>query len=278
MLLNLAVIAFWFALLFSVAATVLYAYHFLTKRPAYSWYATFLTGAAFLTLTASIGMRSVAEDGTRLDGPNTLILAAWALLLVYFLVEHLIKLKLYGVLLVPAGALAMTISALLKAAGRSAVELSPLIQDWKIGIHVFLIMFANAGFIISGVAAALYLVQERQLKQRKSSMLFKRLPSLPNIDLLSRRAAAFAFPGYTAGLLLGVIRAIETDPPGWWADPRVMLAGVVWATFATYLVLHYTERASARATARLAVLGMALVIALAIIARTVPAGFHIFGV
>ena len=278
MLLNLAVIAFWFALAFSVAATVLYAYHFLTKRPAYSWYATFLTGAAFLTLTASIGLRSVAEDGTRLDGPNTLILLAWALLLVYFVVEHLIKLKLYGAVLVPAASVAMTISALLKAMGRSAVELSPLIQDWKIGIHVFLIMFANAGFIVCGVAAALYLVQERQLKHHRTSMLFKRLPSLPNIDLLSRRAAAFAFPGYTAGLLLGVLRAIETDPPGWWADPRVMLAGVVWAVFASYLVLHYTERASARATARLAVVGTVLVLALAVVARTVPAGFHIFGV
>lgn len=277
-MLQTAVIAFWFALLLSVAATVLYTYHFLTKRPAYSWYATFLTGAAFLTLTASIGLRSVAEDGTRLDGPNTLILAAWALLLVYFIVEHLIRAKVYGTLLVPAAALSLTISALLKAMGRSAVELSPLIQDWKIGIHVFLIMFANAGFIVCGVAAALYLVQEAQLKAARTNVLFKRLPPLANIDLLSRRAAALSFPGYTAGLLLGVIRAIETDPPGWWQDPRVMLAGLVWAVFGSYLVLHYTQRVSARATARFAVAGVVLVVALSVIARTVPAGFHVFGV
>ncbi|MHB1340713.1 MAG: cytochrome C assembly family protein [Coriobacteriia bacterium] len=274
-MLTAAVIAFWFATLLYAAATVLYSYHFLSKRPAYSWYATFFTGAGFLCHTASIGMRSVAQDGTRLDGPNQLILSAWALVMIYFIVEHLIKFKVYGTLAVPAASVLMIISQLIGGKGSSVV--SPLVENWKIGIHVALIVFANAGFVIGALAALAYIVQERQLKAHKTNMLFKRLPPLANIDLLARRAIAFAFPAYTAGLILGVVRAFETDPPGWWQDPRVMLAGAVWIAFAAYLSLHYTQRASARTTAWIAIVGVVFVLTLSVIARTVPAGFHVFG-
>ncbi|TDB37624.1 MAG: hypothetical protein D9V44_06035 [Actinobacteria bacterium] len=269
-----AVILFWFATVAYVAATVLYAYFFLSKRASYSWYATFFTGAGFLCHTASIGLRSSAEHGTSLNGPNTLILSAWALVFAYFVVEHLIRMKVYGTLLVPVGLVLMVISQLISVRVGAA---SPLVENWKIGIHVALIVFANAGFFIAGVGALAYLTQESQLKRHRTSVLFKRLPSLANIDLLVRRAIAFAYPAYSAGLLLGVFRAIETDPPGWWADPRVMLAGLVWGIFATYLVLHYTQRASARTTAWLALAGVLVVSVLAVIARTVPAGFHVFG-
>lgn len=275
-MLTAAVIAFWFATMLYVAATVLYAYHFLSKRPAFSWYATFLTGAGFLCHTASIGMRSVAQQGTRLDGPNTLILSAWALVMIYFIVEHLIKLKVYGTLAIPAATVLMIVSQLI--AGRGATTVSPLVDNWKIGIHVALIVFANAGFIIGALASGAYIVQERQLKGHKRSVLFKRLPPLANIDLLARRAVAFAFPAYSAGLMLGVVRAVETDPPGWWQDPRVMLAGVVWVVFATYLGLHYTEKASSRTTAWIALAGLVFVLTLSVVARVVPAGFHVFGV
>ncbi len=275
-MLQAAIIAFWFAALLYAAASILYAYHFLSKRIAYSWYATFLTGAGFLCHTASVGMRSIAEDGTRLDGPNQLVLLAWALVLVYFAIEHLIKIKVYGTVAVPVASVLLAVSALIGR--KSAQPVSPLVENWKIGIHVALIVFANAGFLIGALASLTYLVQERQLKRHTRSVLLKRLPALPNIDLLARRAIAFAFPAYTAGLLLGVVRAIETDPPGWWADPRVMLAGAVWTTFGTYLVLHYTERASARTTAYIALVGIVLVAVLAVVARTVPAGFHVFGV
>ena len=275
---QFSIVAFWFATVLYAAATVLYGYWFLSKRRTYSWYATFLTGAGFLCHTASIYSRSVATEGTLLNGPNTLILLAWALVLLYFAMEHLIKVKVYGTALVPVSLVLMTVSQLLHAAGRGTVTASPLVENWKVGIHVALIIFANAGYFIGAVASLAYIVQERQLKGHKTSVLFRRLPPLGAIDTLARRAIAFAFPAYSSGLLLGVVRAIETDPPGWWADPRVMLAGLVWIVFGAYLFLHYRGRASSRTTAMIAIIGAAMVLVLAIVARAVPAGFHIFGV
>ncbi len=271
---QVAVILFWFATILYVSATVLYAYFFLSRRASYSWYATFFTGAGFLCHTASIGLRSSADGGTNLGGPNTLVLLAWALVLLYFVMEHLVKVKVYGTLLVPVSLVLMAASQLMTV---KVGAVSPLVENWKIGIHVALVVFANAGFFIAGVGALAYLVQESQLKRHRTNVLFRRLPPLTSIDLLTRRAIAFAYPAYTGGLLLGVFRAIETDPPGWWADPRVMLAGLVWVIFGTYIGLHYTQRASARMTAWIALAGVAVVSIVAVVARTVPAGFHVFG-
>lgn len=275
---QFSILAFWFATMLYAAATVLYGYWFLSKRRTFSWYATFLTGAGFLCHTLSIYAGSRATKGTLLDGPNTLILLAWALVLMYFAMEHLIKIKVYGTALVPVSLILMTVSQLLQAAGRGGATASPLVENWKVGIHVALITFANAGYFIGAVASLSYVLQERQLKGHKTSVLFRRLPPLDAIDTLARRAIAFAFPAYTSGLLLGVVRAIETDPPGWWADPRVVLAGLVWLAYGTYLFLRYGGRASARTAALIALGGAAIVLVLAVVARSVPAGFHIFGV
>ena len=281
MAVRLELLTMWLALALYAGATVLYAYHFLSKRASFSWYATFLTGAGFILQTASIGLHSSAIEGSRLLGPYSIVLAAWALVLVYFVVEHLIKLKVYGTVLVPLGLVLLLIAQVL---GASAPAVPPptaeaaLLASWRVGVHVALIVFANAGFAIGAAASGAYLALEAQLKRHRTSTLFKRLPSLAQTDLIARRAVAFAYPAYCAGLVLGILRAIETDVSGWWADPRVMLSGVVWAIFSFYLYLHYGQDASGRTTARVALVGVVFVIALSIVARTIPAGFHVFGI
>jgi ABC-type transport system involved in cytochrome c biogenesis permease subunit len=200
--------------------------------------------------------------------------------LVYFIVEHLVKLKVYGTILVPIALLALVAAQFMGAGAPvkppSQAELA-LLESWRVTLHVVLIVFANAGFFIGGVASGAYLGLEEQLKSHRTSTLFKRLPSLAQTDTIARRAIAIAFPVYTGGLLLGILRAVETDVAGWWADPRVILSAVVWAVFGAYLHLQY-RRGAARTAARVALLGVVLVIALAIIARVVPAGFHVFAV
>jgi ABC-type transport system involved in cytochrome c biogenesis permease subunit len=281
MLVRLQGIAMWLAMAAFTGATVLYSYFFLSKRTLHSRYATLLTGVGFVLLTASVGLYSSASQGTRLIGPYTLVLAAWALVLVYFVVEHLVKLKVYGTVLVPVALALLVLAQILLPAASGltpTAEEVRLLDSWRVIVHVVLIVFANAGFAIGAAASGTYLALEAQLKKHRTSTLFKRLPSLAQTDLVARRSVGWAYPAYSAGLLLGVLRAMETDVSGWWQDPRVMLAGLVWLVFGVYLYLHYGRDASGRTTAWVALAGLVLVVALAIVARTVPAGFHIFGI
>jgi ABC-type transport system involved in cytochrome c biogenesis permease subunit len=274
-------VAFWLAMALYAGATVLYGYQVATKRERLSWYATFATGAGFLLHTASIGLHSVATDGTLLTGANVLVLMGWALVLVYFVLEHVMKVKTYGAVLVPVALVVLLVAQVMGASRGVLADLSPdqaaLLDSWRVGIHVALIAFANAGFAVSAAGSALYLVLERQLKGRKNTRLFNRLPSLAQTDQVARRGVVWAFPVYTAGLLLGVLRAVETDVSLWWADIRVVLAGLVWFAFAGYEFMRWRKGWAGRSAAYISLAGFALVAILAIVARTVPAGFHVFG-
>jgi len=276
-----SLVLFWFSFALYVAATVLYAYQFILRRPKVAWWARFLTGAGFICQTLSIGANSIASDGTLLTGENQLILASWALVLLYFVMEHLLKIRSYGAFLVPVAVLLM-IAAQLVGGPSAGYNLTPeqleLIDGWGIGFHVALIVFANAGFAFGAISSGLYLYQNNQLKTHRSNRVSRRLPSLATLQSVARRSIALAFPVYTAGLTLGVIRAIQTDVGGWWADPRVMMAGLVWVTYGAYLVIVYRRDVSIRTSSWVALVGFVFVIILAVLARTVEAGFHVFGV
>lgn len=275
-----SIVLFWFSLSLYIGATVLYAYQFVLRRAKTGWWARFLTGAGFLCQTLSIGANSIANDGTPLTGPNQLMLASWALVLMYFVMEHVIKIKIYGAFLIPIAVLFMgsaeIIGGFMSPATLSAVQVQQL-DSWRVTFHVALIVFANAGFAFGAISSALYLFQAGQLKSHRSSIITRRLPSLSTLQTMARRAVLFSFPVYTAGLLLGILRAIEERVEQWWFDPRIMLSGVVLMTFAVYLVLVFRRNASTRTSSWVAVAGFVFVAALAVIARTIPVGFHLFG-
>lgn len=270
-------VLFWFAFACYVGATVLYAYQFILRRQKVIWWARFFTGAGFLLHTASIGTGSVAHGGTLLTGPNQLVLAAWALVMLYFVLEHVLRIRVYGAFLIPVAVVMLAVAQLVKNPVVDFESQDPLVKGFGIAFHVALIVFANAGFIFGAVSSMLYLYQSGQLKRHKTTKVSRRLPSLATLQRVSRQSISLAFPVYTAGLSLGIIRAIQTDVGGWWADPRVIFAGFVWFTFGLYLTLVYRHDVSARAGAWVSVAGFFLVVALSVIARTVPTGFHVFG-
>ena len=276
-----SVVLGWFALALYVAATVLYGYQFLLRRPVTAWWARFSTGAGFICQTAAIGLHSSATHGTQMTGANSLVLASWVLVLIYFIVEHLVKLRVYGVFLIPLATLLFIIAQLIgidtSAAGLTAEQVRQL-DSARVGVHVALIFAANACFLVGAAASAFYLVTDTQLKRHKTTPLFRKLPSLAQTQKLARRAVVAGYPAYTGGLVLGVIRAIETDVSGWFADPRIILAGVVWAVYGTYLLLVYRRGISARTACWFSLAGFGVVVVLAIVARTVPSGFHVFGI
>jgi ABC-type transport system involved in cytochrome c biogenesis permease subunit len=279
-MLQAAVITYWFAMGLYLGATVLYVYFFLSKRRDISWYATFLTGAGFLMQTVSIAARWYATGAFPIEGAfNSLDLTAWVLVLVYFVMEHLIKIKTFGALLVPAAFGMMAIGIVL---GPSATQLPPeqraLVENWRIWFHVILILLANAGFAVAAAAGAIYLVQERQIRAHNTSVLFKRLPSLAQADRLNKRAVEWAYPAFVVGVILGTLRAIEVHVPAWYFDPRVMISGLVLVVYGVYLVLRFRDAITGRQAAYYSLFAFLLIVVNAVLARVVSSGFHVFGV
>jgi HemX protein len=278
---QISVIFGWFALALYVVATVLYAYQFLLRRPITAWWARFSVGAGWICQTASIGLHSAAQNWTPLTGAYSLVLTSWVLILVYFIVEHVIHIRVYGTFLIPLAVALLSVAQLMGISGSAAgltQAQADQVASWRVGIHVALILLANVGFLVSAASSAFYLIQDAQLKRRRTTPIFRKLPSLVQTQKIARRAVVYAYPAYTVGLVLGIIRAIETDVAGWWQDPRIMLAGIVWIVYGTYLMLVYRREISARTASWISLGGFVVVVLLAILARTVPSGFHIFGI
>lgn len=277
-----SVLLYWVAFASLVVASVQFFYQLVAKHH-FLVPPQFIAGAGLLALTASIGLNSAAHHGTPLNGSNQLVLGAWALLIVYYVVEYLFKFKIYGQALFPV-AVTLLAGAQLFGHGSSSTlapiqeTLSIEMRGWGIAFHVGLIVFANALFLIAAIAGVLYLYQHNGLRNHKTNRLMRRIPALATLENLSTKAITLGLPIYLAGQSLGVLRAISEDVNGWWVDPRIMCSGAVAFTFIGYIVMYYRQRTSGVVTAWIAVLGGVLVIILMIIARTLPIGFHLFGV
>ena len=271
---------FWMSFAGLVGSSVLFGYELLQRR-AGTVPAKMVTAVSLIVLTVSIGLNSMENKGTPLTGSNELILAAWALLVLFFVIEYALKFKKYGIALVPVAVVLMGVAQLVsRAEGNIApmpAALGEQMQGLGVGFHVLLIVFANMLFLVGAIASALYLYQDKQLKTHSTSLLSRRLPALANLERLASRSVAIALPVYLAGQLLGVIRAINVDASGWWSDPRVMMSGAVLIVFVVFAVLTIRNKMSGRTTSWIAVVGGILVIVLMIIARTLPIGFHVFG-
>ena len=110
-------------------------------------------------------------------------------------------------------------------------------RQW-IFVHVGLIFIGYAGLIFSFVASILYLIQERNLKNKNTSGIWSRLPSLAEIDDIGYRCLLWGFPFMTLGLISGSILAEARVGPHYFLDAKILISIVMWIL---YMVLLYTR-------------------------------------
>jgi ABC-type uncharacterized transport system permease subunit len=123
-------------------------------------------------------------------------------------------------------------------------------------VHVGLVLVAFAGFTLTAGLSALYLWQERRLKQRDAGILRKPAPSLATMDRLSFRLVAWSLPALTLGIGVGIARLIDRGDS---VDALVVATLVTWVVWAAYLVLRVRGFAGRRA-AYVALAGFLLLI------------------
>ena len=107
------------------------------------------------------------------------------------------------------------------AAGRSA---------WSV-LHITVSILGLAMLALAFIAAALYLLQFRELKAKRFGQVFRLFPPLERLDRLNHVALMIAFPTVTLGVLLGYGVRYAGGVP-------VDAAQVVWGTL-TWMVLGW---------------------------------------
>lgn len=175
-----------------------------------------------------------------------------------------------GIVLVPLTALLLAIALIIGIAPSGE---APAFSGVWFSFHVLLAFIGYAGLAVAFAAGLLYLLQFRELKDKRLGRVFRFFPSLPALDAIGRRALAIGFPALTLALLLGwawTVRFRSTFAAG---DPQVIWGVLTWLTFAVLLAVRYGGSADgARRAAFASVAGFAFVVMSYVVLRLFVAG------
>jgi len=158
-------------------------------------------------------------------------LFGWMLGIAYLvlLIRH--RERAMGAFLIPMIVVATTAGLLLPDAAATAAQGT---HGSVFALHVTLAILAYAAFTFSFVLSILYLIQDRQIRRRRTGLLFSRLPALEVIGRMNRTSVTIGLAVLTVALVLGVFWAEVVwrslaDPKVEWAVLTILIYGfLLW--------------------------------------------------
>lgn len=128
-------------------------------------------------------------------------------------------------------------------------------------LHVAASLLGLALLAVAFVAAALYVLQHRALKQRRFGVIFQFFPPLEQLDRLNHLALLAGFPALTVGILLAVGVAGRAGE-GLGVSPAHLGWGLAsWAVLGGVAVLRFLGRLRGRRAALASIAGFLLIAA-----------------
>ncbi len=161
-------------------------------------------GVQTLALGSSLATQQAWFAG---DLTTSLSVLSWAIVAVYAVAIWRYRIEALGAFVIPLACLATASAGVpVAATGQGALAVQPL---W-LALHISLALLGYAAFVLMFCAGVMYLIQEQQLKSKRSGALYRYLPSLTLLDELSAKALLFGFPFLTQGIVTGSIWAKYT--------------------------------------------------------------------
>jgi ABC-type uncharacterized transport system permease subunit len=246
-----------------------------------------LGGTAFYGVAAALAVTSLVRTAERKETPALAVLGGGALLLSAMLVIRVFNagcipsftrfdalaayvVVLSGVYLLLtvyrstrgiAGIL-MPYAAVMLLCGVSALRMKageppPFQGPWLI-LHVLSAYAAYGVFTLASLNAAVYLIQDYNLKHKRFGVVWERLPSLETLDLTMSRLVGVAFLLLTVSIVLG-FGMVHTSGGGdeWYTDPKVAATVATWILLAIFVHLRASSDRHGRGIALMAVIGLA---------------------
>lgn len=166
----------------------------------------------------------------------------------------------WAVFVLPVVIALVFLSWLYRSSGESVGSWFSPDHFWGV-VHGLLLLAACVGITVGFLASAMYLVQARRLRMKRSPIGNLRLLSLERLETMSRRAINLAFPLLTVGLLLGIVRGFSTSaPPEGWTTAKVLGTAGLWLVALLMLYLRYGVGVPARRLAMLTLVAFALML------------------
>jgi cytochrome c-type biogenesis protein CcsB len=203
------------------------------QKPVFSW-SWRLLALGFLLLTLFM-LLAYRQNGMLpvLTFKAALLFFAWAILGAYLLLYLKFKLMVLGSFLAPLAGILLIVSLLIPA---PPLIVPPALKSPWLSLHILSSLLGNGMLAATFISALMYLVQERQIKQKRFGSFYKRLPSLETLDEIGRYSVICGFPLLTIGIITGSIYAQTAFGIYWRWDSKEVWTLVVWLLYA--ILLH----------------------------------------
>ncbi len=252
-----------------------------SKRPVRSLVA--LIGAGFIAHTAAIGVDWWRVGHFPIVNPKEVSsFIAWSIVAYYLVMSSRYQARALPALILPLVFVFTLISILLPEPGRilpitlEGAITATAVSQILFPVHVTLVIFSYAAFIVTFVCGVMYLLQEHELKAKHFGAAFERLPALNTCDEIGYRSLSFGFVLLTLGMVTGIIWNNQRDGRYWHNDPKEVMALVTWLVY--LFIMHYRLTAGwrGRRVALLSIIGFVAVMLTWLGARALG-GYHLFG-
>ena len=264
----------YLTLLSYFGATVLWLAFFLAQQDSLCRWGAWTLAAglvwhtlALLQRTWAYGYLPVATFG------DALLLFDWVLVAAFLLLNWRYPIRVLGALVAPLAALIIYGALILP---QSQGTISPLLRGFWLTAHIVLTMGGFAALTLNFLGGIFYLIQERQLKAKRFGFLFRRLPSLSQLDTLNYWCLSIGFPLLTGGIITGSLYAQHTQGRFWSWDPKEVLTLLAWLIYAVLMHERLTVGWRGRRAAWLAICGFLVLLVTFVGSNLWMSGYHSF--
>jgi cytochrome c-type biogenesis protein CcsB len=226
------------------------------KKESFSRISLVMTGIGFIFHTMTLLNRMFEAGYVSLNRLfDAMAFFAWALVLVFLLVELRFRIHVLGSFVLPLALISLLSGAMLPTEMRPPD--TSMRTAW-VYTHTALALLGAVAFAIAFLVGVMYLIQERLLKSKQFNNLYNKLPSLDVLDDLNYKAIILGFGLLTLGIIIGAWGAGYVS--GWFWDPREIFTLAIWLFYLIVLHGRITVGWRAKKAAYLAIIGFVGVI------------------
>jgi ABC-type uncharacterized transport system permease subunit len=215
-------------------------------------FAAFGLGALF-QLVSIIEQGLVQHHFPANDFFETMSLCAWLVTLAFLIIYWRYKVESLSVFVFPLVFVMTLVAALRNPVSRWSSE--TLRSTWLI-VHIVLALLGYAALIFTAVAAVAYLMQERQLKQKRPNSIYRLFPPLNTLDELISRTLGAGFVFITTSIIVGIVWAYIERGAAWIGNGLISSASITWGIYLALIFFRVSAGWRGRKAAILAIVAL----------------------
>lgn len=197
---------------------------------------------------------------------------AFAVAAVYLFIEVRHKNPMTGVFVIP---LVFCAEAVATAFGVRAGPVPEILRSALFGLHTSAAILGYCGFAVAAIYGGLFLLLYHELKSRRFSLVYDRLPPLETLAKMNIGALTVGFVFLSIAILFGAVWVFRVHEASL-GDPKVLLTLVAWAVFGFGIVAHFLLGWRGPRVIYMSVAGFLLLITSSVAVNVLGSSFHVF--